>query len=151
MQSLLLIFFHLKFRFSDFTKRNSNFGPVHPRQHRTTSNLARSIERNSIEEQDEKPESSPEGMKQLIDENGLEMGEKLAKMKGKKVNMRANGALDKNSETSTSNVNLAKIKSSSTSQLSVSGKCLVFFELPKTFRQPLDRFLDGPLDQSLDL
>lgn len=119
MHSFLLIFY-LKFRFSDFTKRNSNFGPVHPRQR---SNLARSIERNSIEEQDEKLESSPEGMKQLIDENGLEMGDKLAKahLKGKKV--RTNGALDKNSETSTSNVNLAKIKSSSTSQLSVSGKC----------------------------
>ena len=127
MYSFLLIF-HLKFRFSDFTKRNSNFGPVHPRQR---SNLARTIERNSIEEQDEKLESSPEGMKQLIDENGLELGDKLAKakLKGKKVNLRANGAggLDKNSETSTSNVNLAKIKSSSTSQLSVSGKWLVCF------------------------
>lgn len=123
MHSFLLIFY-LKLRFSDFTKRNSNFGPVHPRQR---SNLARSIERNSIEEQDEKLESSPEGMKQLIDENGLEMGDKLAKakLKGKKVNLR-NGALDKNSETSTSNVNLAKIKSSSTSQLSVSGKFKIF-------------------------
>ena len=127
MYSFLLTFYFLKIRLSDFTKRNSNFGPVHPRQR---SNLARSIERNSIEEQDEKLESSPEGMKQLIDENGLELGDKLAKskMKGKKVNLRNGaGALDKNSETSTSNVNLAKIKSSSTSQLSVSGKCGLLF------------------------
>lgn len=109
----------LLLKISDFTKRNSNFGPVHPRQR---SNLVRSMERNSIEEQDEKNESSPEGMKQLIDENGLEIGETLSrtKLKGKKVNLKTNG-LDKNSETSTSNLNLAKIKSSSTSQLSVSG------------------------------
>lgn len=115
MFSYLLIFF------SDFGKRNSNFGPVHPRQR---SNLAKSIERNSIEEQDERNESSPEGMRQVIDENNLEIGDKLAKnrLKGRKVNMKGNGQLDKNSETSTSNVNLAKIKSSSTSQLSVTGK-----------------------------
>ena len=121
MFSFWLIVFNL---YSDFTKRNSNFGPVHPRQR---SNLVRSIERNSIEEQDEKMvESSPEGMKQLVDENDLELGEQYVKSKhkGRKVNVKANG-LDKNSETSTSNVNLAKIKSSSTSQLSVSGMCVL--------------------------